>query len=145
MAEMGGLSALSGDPGAMSMASKRKRLNSRLSNLTDGGSFLDNSGDFDPTRPRKPLSAFIFFSQEFKAILKQKFTHIFPQTLKFAVKLKWQSLIADEKTPFEQLSANDKSRYSKENEEFKKEGKFNSGANVSQKIQNTNSLPVELQ
>ena len=64
-----GLSGLGADPN-QSMALKRRRLNSRLSNLTDGGSYLEGSGDIDPNRPRKPLSAFIFFSQEFKAVLK---------------------------------------------------------------------------
>ena len=69
MADALGIGNLRGDQD--SMASKRMRFDSRISNLTDGGSYLGDSADVDPTRPRKPLSAFIFFSQEFKAVLKQ--------------------------------------------------------------------------
>ena len=75
-------------------------------------------------KPKKPCSAFEFFSEEFMPILKQQFASLPNQKLEDAVSKQWKVLSKKLKSPFESMANEDKLRFTKENDQFKADGKF---------------------
>jgi hypothetical protein len=71
-------------------------------------------------KPKKPLSAYIYFSQEFREIIRSKFPFLTVAQIMKAVSYRWQLLTKDQKLPFEQIAIEDKQRYDKEVNDFKK-------------------------
>jgi structure-specific recognition protein 1 len=78
-----------------------------------------NSGQGD-AKPKKPLSAYIFFSQEFREIIRQRFPFFNSAQIVKAVSFKWNSLKKEQRLPYEQIANEDKQRYDREFNEFKK-------------------------
>lgn len=74
----------------------------------------------DVSKPKKPLSPYIFFSQEFREIIRQRFSSLNSLQIMKAVSFKWQSLSKEQKDPFERASTEDKQRYERESADFKK-------------------------
>lgn len=75
-------------------------------------------------KPKKPLSAYIYFSQEFREIIKQRYPYLTVLQIMKAVSYRWSKLSKDQKAPFEQIANEDKMRYDKEVSQFKK-GNYN--------------------
>ena len=71
-------------------------------------------------KPKKPLSAYIYFSQEFREIIRSKFPFLTVAQIMKAVSYRWQLLNKDQKLPFEQIAIEDKQRYDREVNDFKK-------------------------
>lgn len=70
--------------------------------------------------PRKPLSAYVYFSQEFREIIRTRFSFLSSAQVMKAVSFKWQSLSKEQKQPFQQIANEDRVRYEKEIGDFKK-------------------------
>lgn len=84
----------------------------------------------------------MFFSQEFKEIIRQRFPFLNVTQIMNAVKYRWNSLNKQQKAPFLELQAEDKTRHDKECTEFKK-GTYSSRANSSQsKLQLSGELSI---
>ncbi|KAK6203519.1 uncharacterized protein RJT21DRAFT_82335 [Scheffersomyces amazonensis] len=74
----------------------------------------------DPNAPKRSLSAYMFFANENRDIVRAENPGIsFGQVGKLLGE-KWKALTADEKTPYENKADNDKKRYEKEKAEFAK-------------------------
>lgn len=71
-------------------------------------------------KPKKPLSAHIYFSQEYREIIRQRFPAMTVNNIMQAVSYRWKQLSKEQKAPFEQVAAEDKQRYDKEVALFKK-------------------------
>lgn len=78
-----------------------------------------NSGIVD-NKPKKPLSGYIYFSQEFREIIRQRFPFLNSRQIMKAVSFKWQRLSKEQKHPFESTANEDKQRYDRESVDFKK-------------------------
>jgi hypothetical protein len=64
-------------------------------------------------RPKKPLSAYIYFSQEFREKLKSEHTDLSSNDIMKQVSTKWAHMDKDEKNPYNEIAAEDKARYDK--------------------------------
>lgn len=74
----------------------------------------------DPDAPKRSLSAYMFFANENRDIVRAENPGIsFGQVGKLLGE-KWKALSADEKTPYETKAATDKKRYEKEKAEYAK-------------------------
>ena len=69
------------------------------------------------------MSAYIYFSQEFREIIRQRFPFLTVAQIMNAVSYRWKNLSKEQKQPFEQIAMEDKYRYDKEASDFKK-GQF---------------------
>lgn len=78
-----------------------------------------NSGNAD-NKPKKPLSGYIYFSQEFREIIRQRFPFLNSRQIMKAVSFKWQRLSKEQKRPFESTANEDKQRYDRESVDLKK-------------------------
>lgn len=80
----------------------------------------------DPNAPKRALSAYIFFTKEFRPIIKRD-----NPTLKFGEIAKklgetWREMDDEEKVPYNKLASEDKIRYIADKEEYdKKKNKEN--------------------
>ena len=60
----------------------------------------------DANQPKKPSSSYVFFSQEFREIVRSRFgQYLSPQQIMKAVTFKWQSLTKDQRAPFDAASS----------------------------------------
>lgn len=75
---------------------------------------MNLSQNQDLNKPKKPLSAYIFFSQEFREIIKLRFPFLTVAQIMTAVGNRWGSLTKEQKAPFELVANQDKQRYDKE-------------------------------
>lgn len=71
-------------------------------------------------KPKKPLSAYIYFSQEFREIIRQRFPFLTVAQIMRAVSFRWSNLTKEQKLPFESIAIEDKQRYDREVYEYKK-------------------------
>eukprot|EP01128_Nolandella_sp_AFSM9_P012839 TRINITY_DN9675_c0_g1_i1.p1 TRINITY_DN9675_c0_g1~~TRINITY_DN9675_c0_g1_i1.p1 ORF type:complete len:414 (+),score=80.55 TRINITY_DN9675_c0_g1_i1:22-1242(+) len=69
--------------------------------------------------PKKPLSAYLFFSMQSRESLKQEYPSLGFGELMKMVGNQWKTLSEEEKVPFQEMAANDKLRYQREVEEAK--------------------------
>jgi len=69
-------------------------------------------------RPKKPLSAYIYFSQEFRERLKTEHPDWTGQEIMKKVSHTWQHMSKEEKAPFDKAANDDKDRYEKELKHF---------------------------
>jgi hypothetical protein len=51
----------------------------------------------DPSKPKKPLSAYIYFSQEFRELIRQRFPFLNVSQVMKAVTFRWQRLTKEQK------------------------------------------------
>lgn len=65
-------------------------------------------------RPKKPLSAYIYFSQEYREKLKEQHPDWSSHEIMKHVSAKWSHMDKDEKHPYNEMAAEDKSRYDKQ-------------------------------
>ena len=65
-------------------------------------------------RPKKPLSAYIYFSQEFREKLKMEHVDWSSHDIMKHVSAKWAHMDKDEKYPYNEMAADDKARYDKQ-------------------------------
>lgn len=74
----------------------------------------------DPDAPKRSLSAYMFFANENRDVVRAENPGIsFGQVGKLLGE-KWKALDADEKSPYESKAAADKKRYEKEKAEYAK-------------------------
>ncbi|TNV85032.1 hypothetical protein FGO68_gene4044 [Halteria grandinella] len=69
---------------------------------------------------RKPISAYAFFSKQFRDIVRLRLPYVSPIALIKGVTYKWKSLSKEQKTPFENLAIEDKQRVEKESNDLKR-------------------------
>ncbi|XP_074316762.1 FACT complex subunit SSRP1 [Silene latifolia] len=79
----------------------------------------------DPNAPKKPLTAFLAFSQAERENIKKEHPGIAFTDVGKALGEKWRSLSAEEKAPYEAKAQVDKTRYNSEKDDYKQ-----SAANV---------------
>jgi len=65
-------------------------------------------------RPKKPLSAYIYFSQEYRENLKEEHPEWSSHEIMKHVSAKWAHMDKDEKQPYNDMAAEDKARYDKQ-------------------------------
>ncbi|MFS8159520.1 MAG: HMG-box domain-containing protein [Candidatus Roizmanbacteria bacterium] len=79
--------------------------------------------------PRRPLSPYIFFSQEKRKELKKQNPDWSSGQIMKQVSILWQKMSNEEKQKFQELSKEDRNRYDTQREEFthkkEEEGAFN--------------------
>ncbi|KAJ1676823.1 Non-histone chromosomal protein 6 [Spiromyces aspiralis] len=76
--------------------------------------------DTEAAAPKRPLSAYMFFSQEFRARVKsQNPEATFGQIGKILGEM-WRNMADEQKSPFTQKAQQDKARYNKEMAAFGK-------------------------
>lgn len=63
------------------------------------------------SRPKKPLSAYIYFSQEYREKLKEQHPEWCSNDIMKSVSTRWQQMEKSQKEPFVELAAQDKARY----------------------------------
>lgn len=68
----------------------------------------------DPGMPKKPLSAYIYFSQETREQIKKEHPNMPVSQVMQLVSTRWSKMSAEEKNPFIQSAKEDKKRYEKE-------------------------------
>lgn len=69
--------------------------------------FLTNQAPTE-NKPKKPLSAYIYFSQEFREIIRARFPFLTVAQIMRAVSYRWSNLSKEQKLPFEQIAVEDK-------------------------------------
>ena len=69
-------------------------------------------------RPKKPLSAYIYFSQEYREKLKEQHPDWSSHEIMKHVSGKWAHMDKHEKQPYNDLAADDKARYDKQLSDF---------------------------
>jgi len=65
----------------------------------------------DPNRPKRSLSSFMFFANENRKSVKEKFPDLKMTEIGKKLADEWNSLTPDGKTKYEQMAAKDKERY----------------------------------
>ena len=68
----------------------------------------------DLARPKKPLSAYIFFSQEVRDKMKAEHPEWNSTEIMKHVSSKWQHMSKEQKQPYNDLANKDKQRYDSE-------------------------------
>lgn len=68
----------------------------------------------DPNQPKKPLSAYIYFSQEIREVIKQENPRLTVAEIMKEVSNRWQRMDREQKCSYEVLASKDKKRYEKE-------------------------------
>jgi len=69
-------------------------------------------------RPKKPLSAYIYFSQEYREKLKEQHPEWSSNEIMRHVSAKWSHMDKKLKEPYNEMAAQDKARYDKQLLEF---------------------------
>ncbi|ORY85971.1 high mobility group box domain-containing protein [Leucosporidium creatinivorum] len=72
----------------------------------------------DPNAPKRPLSAYMFFSQENRATVKEENPEASFGDLGKLLGAKWKEMDDDEKKPFVKQANDDKARYETEKEAY---------------------------
>lgn len=70
------------------------------------------------SRPKKPLSAYIYFSQEYREKLKEQHPEWSSNEIMRHVSAKWSHMDKKLKEPYNEMAAHDKARYDKQLLEF---------------------------
>jgi hypothetical protein len=73
--------------------------------------------------PKKPLSSYIFFSQEIREQIRKNNPNMSVHELMKAISLRWQTAKEKEKVPFNELALQDKKRYEDELNQYKNKNK----------------------
>lgn len=82
----------------------------------------------DPNMPKKPLSAYIYFSQEvsivgvnvkIREVIKRENPHMPVAEIMKEVSVRWSKMLKENKKPYEELAQRDKKRYERELYEVK--------------------------
>lgn len=74
----------------------------------------------DPNAPKRSLSAYMFFANENRDIVRAENPGISFGQVGRLLGEKWKALSADDKIPYENKAASDKKRYEKEKAEYAK-------------------------
>lgn len=74
----------------------------------------------DPNAPKRSLSAYMFFANENRDIVRAENPGISFGQVGRLLGEKWKALSAEDKTPYEDKAAADKKRYEKEKAEYAK-------------------------
>jgi len=72
----------------------------------------------DPNAPKKAMSAYLFFNQAYRSVIKKDFPDLKSPDIMKKLGEKWKTLSNDEKTEYDQLARNDKDRYNRENADY---------------------------
>lgn len=74
----------------------------------------------DPDAPKRPLSGYMYFSNEYREVVRSENPSInFGQVSKILAE-KWKNLGLDDRKPYEEMADNDKKRYQKEKDVYSK-------------------------
>jgi hypothetical protein len=76
-----------------------------------------------PIMPKKPLSAYIYFSQKIRDKIRQELPNLTASDLLKEISNRWSSMSVKEKKPYEQMAKEDKQRYEDEYEQYKTQSK----------------------
>jgi hypothetical protein len=68
----------------------------------------------DPNAPKKPLSAYMFFSSENRPTVKEENPQLSFGDLGKELGRRWKEMTASDKKPYEEMALRDKGRYEKE-------------------------------
>ncbi|BGP03262.1 Non-histone chromosomal protein 6B [Rhodotorula toruloides] len=68
----------------------------------------------DPNAPKRPLSAYMHFSQDQRSVVKEENPDVTFGEIGKILGAKWKELPEDERKPYEEKASADKSRYEKE-------------------------------
>jgi hypothetical protein len=74
----------------------------------------------DPNMPKKPLSAYIYFSQEIREVIKRENPKMPVVSIMKEVSNRWSAMNKEEKEKYVTLAKDDKKRYEKELSEARK-------------------------
>lgn len=74
----------------------------------------------DPNAPKRPLSAYMFFSQDWRERIKTENPEVSFGEIGRLLGLKWKSLAEDEKKPYEDMACRDKKRHETEKAEYER-------------------------
>jgi len=95
--------------------------------------------------PKKPKSAFMFFSQERRKTLKEEQPDLKITDASKVIGSEWRKLTDSDKGPYNQLAQQDKERYMKEKEEAKaQESKEEEKEDVEEAKESSNHSSEEL-
>tara|TARA_B100001094_G_C18189482_1_gene806138 strand:- start:4379 stop:4810 length:432 start_codon:yes stop_codon:yes gene_type:complete len=85
------------------------------SNLSKGGK---RKKDKDPNKPKKPLSAYMFFTQDYRDVVKKENPEATLGQISKMLGGIWSELESDDKLPFEQKAKDAKIEYKKSIENY---------------------------
>ncbi|KAH9450542.1 hypothetical protein MJO28_010015 [Puccinia striiformis f. sp. tritici] len=74
----------------------------------------------DPNAPKRPLSAYMFFSQDWRERIKTENPEVSFGEIGRLLGLKWKGLTDEEKKPYEDMAARDKKRHEAEKAEYER-------------------------
>jgi len=72
----------------------------------------------DPNAPKKPRSAYVFFMEKERKVVKEEDATLRPQHIMKVVGEKWAKLTNEEKEDYEEMAKNDRARYLEEMKEY---------------------------
>ncbi|BGP58039.1 hypothetical protein JCM8202_001722 [Rhodotorula sphaerocarpa] len=81
----------------------------------------------DPNAPKRPLSAYMLFSQDKRAEVKEEQPDVSFGEIGKILGSKWKEATPDEKKPYEDKAAAEKVRYEKEKAAYEAESKAKAG------------------
>jgi len=76
--------------------------------------------DKDPNAPKRPLSAYMYFSQDWRERIKIENPDVSFGEIGRLLGLKWKSLCEEEKKPYEDMASRDKKRHEAEKAEYER-------------------------
>ncbi|GAA5822806.1 hypothetical protein JCM5353_003530 [Sporobolomyces roseus] len=76
----------------------------------------------DPNAPKRPLSAYMHFSQAKRAEVKEENPDVTFGEIGKLLGAKWKEADADDRAPFEEKAKEDKARYEKEKADYEASG-----------------------
>ncbi|EFP78745.1 Non-histone chromosomal protein 6 [Puccinia graminis f. sp. tritici] len=74
----------------------------------------------DPNAPKRPLSAYMYFSQDWRERIKTENPDVSFGEIGRLLGLKWKGLSEEEKKPYEDMASRDKKRHEAEKAEYER-------------------------
>jgi len=74
--------------------------------------------DKDPNAPKRPLSAYMYFSQDWRERIKTEHPEVSFGEIGRLLGQKWKSLSDEDKKPYEDMASRDKKRHEAEKAEY---------------------------
>lgn len=79
---------------------------------------MQQSGMVNRQHPKKPLSAYIYFSQEHREVLKKRHPQWSSTEVMKRVSVAWAHMRKEEKARYSEMASEDKKRYEREIAEY---------------------------
>ena len=94
--------------------------------------------------PKKPLSSYIFFSQQIREKIKRQNPNISMTELMKEISNRWSCISDKDKEPYNMMAKNDKLRYEQELMDYKIQVRSYQRGDISKKVNQGNSLTLAL-